>query len=226
MQKQFIAYYRVSTRKQGESGLGLEGQERDINIFLAQHGGEVIESFTDIASGKSSDRPALKEALALARSTGAHILVAKLDRLSRQVSFIAGLLDDKKVNLTVACMPSADKFQLHIYAALGEQEREFISARTKAGLAAAKARGVKLGNPNLKPGDANSAAVARVACVSAADEYARQVLPYIEAAQKAGCDTHFALARAMEARGIKTRRGSSQWSETQIARIIKRAFNS
>lgn len=222
MAENFVAYYRVSTRKQGESGLGLEAQERDLNIFLAQHGGELVESFTEVQSGSDDDRPALKQALALCRDTGAALLVAKLDRLSRKVSFIASLLDDARVKLTVACMPQADKFQLHIYAALAQQEREFISARTKAGLASAKARGVKLGNPRLLAGDADSAAYATAACVGAADKFANRVRPYIEQAQAAGCANYGEVAKALEARGIKTRRGNTRWNATQISRVMNR----
>jgi DNA invertase Pin-like site-specific DNA recombinase len=222
MAGKFVAYYRVSTKAQGKSGLGLEAQERDINLFLTQHGGELLDSFTDIQSGKDADRPALKQALALARDTGAPLLVAKLDRLSRSVAFIATLLDDKRLKVKVACMPSADTFQLHIYASLAQQEREFISQRTKAGLASAKARGVKLGNPRLLAGDADSAAKATLASVCAADEYASRVRPYIDQARAAGATNYYQIARALEARGIKTRRGGAQWSETQVQRIVSR----
>lgn len=146
--KQFVVYTRVSTKKQGDSGLGLEAQERDINLYLENYAEvpyEVIGRFCDVESGKRADRPQLQEAIALAKQTGAILLTAKLDRLSRSVAFIATLMEDKKLNFTVATMPHADKFQLHIYAALAQQEREFISTRTKAALQEAKARGVKLG---------------------------------------------------------------------------------
>jgi len=146
--KQFVIYTRVSTKSQGDSGLGLEAQERDINLYLetyAEEPHDIIGRFCDVVSGTKADRPQLQEALALVRQTGSTLLVAKLDRLSRKVSFIATLMEDKKVNLTVAQMATATKFQLHIYAALAEEEREFISTRTKAALKEAKARGVKLG---------------------------------------------------------------------------------
>ena len=146
--KQFVVYTRVSTKSQGDSGLGLEAQERDINLYLetyAEVPHEIIGRFCDVVSGTKADRPQLKEALDLVRKTGATLLVAKLDRLSRKVSFISTLMEDKKVNLTVAQMPTATKFQLHIYAALAEEERNFISLRTKSALAEAKARGIKLG---------------------------------------------------------------------------------
>jgi DNA invertase Pin-like site-specific DNA recombinase len=146
--KQFITYTRVSTKRQGDSGLGLEAQERDIKLYLENYATvphEVIGSFCDVESGSKADRPELNKAIEQAKQTGATLLVAKLDRLSRSVAFIATLMEDKQLEFTVATMPSADKFQLHIYAALAQQEREFISTRTKAALAEAKARGVKLG---------------------------------------------------------------------------------
>ena len=144
----YVIYLRVSTKQQGDSGLGLEAQERDINLFLNSYNKtsyEVIGKFKDVMSGKGSveERPTFKKAVELAKQHNATLLVAKLDRLSRDVETVARLI--KAVDIKVACMPYADKFQLHLYAALAEQERDFISARTKAALQAAKARGVKLG---------------------------------------------------------------------------------
>lgn len=144
----YVIYLRVSTKQQGDSGLGLEAQERDIDIFLNSYNKgqfEVIGKFKDVMSGKGSveERPTFKKAVELAKQHNATLLVAKLDRLSRDVETVARLI--KAVDIKVACMPYADKFQLHLYAALAEQERDFISARTKAALQAAKARGVKLG---------------------------------------------------------------------------------
>lgn len=144
----YVIYLRVSTKQQGDSGLGLEAQERDIDIFLNSYNKgqfEIIGKFKDVMSGKGSveERPTFKRAVELAKQHNATLLVAKLDRLSRDVETVARLI--KAVDIKVACMPYADKFQLHLYAALAEQERDFISARTKAALQAAKARGVKLG---------------------------------------------------------------------------------
>lgn len=146
--KQFVIYTRVSTKSQGDSGLGLEAQERDIRLYLdnyAEEPHEIIGTFCDVESGTKADRPQLQEALELVRQNKATLLLSKLDRLSRKVSFIATLMDDKKVDFKVASMPSADKVMLHIYAVLSEAERDFISTRTKAALKEAKARGVKLG---------------------------------------------------------------------------------
>src|SRR6056297_3590347 len=159
----FVAYYRVSTQDQGKSGNGLEAQRRDIDLFLSAYacqGASVIAEYTDVASGKHDDprrRPGLSEALAHCRKTGATLLVSKLDRLSRKVLHIAQLLDDKTVKFKVVSMPHADAFQLHIYASLAEQEREFISLRTKAALASVKAKGKALG------GDRGGAANAAIA---------------------------------------------------------------
>ena len=145
---QYVTYKRVSTKEQGRSGLGLEAQERDIRVFLdnfSDEPWEVVGAFLDIQSGSEEDRPELQKAIDLAKRQKAVLLVAKLDRLSRRVSLISRLMEDKKLQFRVAQMPYADKFQLHIYAALAEQEREFISQRTKAALREAKARGKKLG---------------------------------------------------------------------------------
>ena len=148
----YVVYYRVSTKKQGESGLGLEAQERDVKLYLDNYvrtdDYEILNTFTDIESGTSDLRKGFNEALALAEQQGAELLVAKLDRVSRKVSSVA--LAMERVKVRVACMPFAENFQLHLYAALAEQEREFISQRTKAALQAAQARGVKLGAANPK----------------------------------------------------------------------------
>ena len=135
--EQYIAYLRVSTKEQGRSGLGLDAQRRDISLFVNQRPCEaiIIQEFVDVQSGKNNARERLTEAISFAKKHNACLLVSKLDRLSRKVSFIASLMEDKQLNFKVASMPHADKFQLHIYAALAEQERDFISLRTKAALA-------------------------------------------------------------------------------------------
>lgn len=148
MKTKYIIYRRVSTKKQGESGLGLEAQTEYTEMFFKSYCKEdhkVIGNYVDTTSAKGmlEDRPILNEVVQLAKETGATILVAKLDRLSRDVELIAHLI--KNVNIKVACMPHADKFQLHLYAAVAEQEREFISNRTKEALKQAKARGTVLG---------------------------------------------------------------------------------
>ena len=191
-------------------GLGLEAQERDIAIFFesyAEQPYEVLERFCDVEGGSKADRPQLAAAIALAKRTGATLLVAKLDRLSRSVAFIATLLEDRKLEFRVATMPYADKFQLHIYAALAEQEREFISKRTKAALQAAKARGVKLGG-------ARPEAEARHAAVKAtADGNAARVSKAIKSHRSAGA-TYREIAEHLNQLKVTTARGGAWYAAT------------
>lgn len=146
----YVVYYRVSTKKQGESGLGLDAQKRDVSLFLSSYANNEtpIAEFTDVASGSDDTRTGFNQAIELCKQHNHTLLVSKLDRISRKMSTIASLMDIVKIK--VACMPHADNFQLHIFAALAQQEREFISIRTKAALQEAKARGVKLGGNNRK----------------------------------------------------------------------------
>ncbi|SFJ23144.1 Site-specific DNA recombinase [Albimonas pacifica] len=215
--KSYVIYKRVSTEEQGRSGLGLEAQDRDIELYLSTYSDvpyEVIGTFTDVLSGANDGRPELEKAIALARSTGAELLVAKLDRLSRKVSFIASLMDDKKLALRVASMPHADKFQLHIYAALAEQERDFISTRTKAALAAAKARGVKLGG--LRPNTERRNEALRAGALDRAKRVEKFVRP-LHAEGKSLRD----IAELMNAAGIPTARGGN-WQASQVKRVLDR----
>lgn len=215
--QQFITYRRVSTEEQRKSDLGLKAQNTDISLFLSNYAEtpfEVIGEFTDILSGRDNDRPELAKALELCRKTGATLLVAKLDRLSRRVSFIAALLDDPKVKLRVASMPNADKFQLHIYAALAEQEREFISIRTKAALAEAKAKGTKLGGLRDATGRRN------VVIQAEARERAAKVAGLVQPLRAAG-KTLRQISDALNANAVPTARGGS-WSAAQVMRVIDR----
>lgn len=215
--KRYVTYKRVSTEDQGRSGLGLAAQERDIALFLegfSEEPWEVIADFTEVETGKHNARPKLAEALELARRSGAELLVAKLDRLSRRVSFIATLMDDPKVKLRVASMPYADKFQLHIYAALAEQEREFISKRTKAALAEAKARGTKLGGLRDATGRRNEAVKAN------AKDRAEQVAGIVRPLRAQGA-TLREIAEALNRSGVQTARGGS-WQASQVMRVLER----
>lgn len=219
--KRYVVYTRVSTKEQGRSGLGLEAQERDIQIFLetyAEEPWEVIERFQDVQSGGDDDRPQLRAALEVARRTGAELLVSKLDRLSRDVAFIATLLKDKKVSFRVAQMPNADKFQLHIYAALAEQERDFISHRTKEALKAAKARGVKLGGLRDKTMRRN------IAVKEKADREAAKVIKVVGPLRDAG-QTLASIAETLEEMGIGTSRGG-RWTAKQVSRVLSRTNSS
>lgn len=215
--KRYVTYTRVSTEEQAKSHLGLDAQKRDIGLFLtnfSEEPFEIIGEFEDHLSGKNNDRPELTKALELVRKTGAELLVAKLDRLSRKVSFIATLMDDPKVRLRVASMPHADKFQLHIYAALAEQEREFISARTKAALAEAKAKGVKLGGMRDATGRRN------VVLAERAKERADKVAGIILPLRGQGASLR-AIAEALNVSGVPTARGG-QWQASQVQRTIQR----
>jgi DNA invertase Pin-like site-specific DNA recombinase len=214
--KQFIKYYRVSTRKQGDSGLGLAAQERDIDLYLSTYAEtpwEILGEFTDVQSGNDSDRPELQKAMDLAEKTGAVLLVAKLDRLSRKVSFVSAIMERKKLNLTVATMPNADKFQLHIYAALAEQEREFISLRTKQALAPLKGTG-KLGGNRGNIDKANAAAR------KVADDHAAKVIDTIVPLKEAG-RTLQQIADTLNKSGVVTSRGG-QWYPSTVINILKR----
>lgn len=213
----YVIYTRVSSKSQGESRLGLEGQVRDIELFLSTyaHDPEIIGRFEEVHTGSDDDRPELSKALAMARATGAELLVAKLDRLSRRVSFVAKIMDDKKVRLRVATMPHADNFQLHIYAALAEQEREFISRRTIAALAAAKARGVRLGGYRDKTCQRN------IATMEAADARAAKLIKIVGPMREAG-RTLTDIADTLADMSIPTARGG-KWTAVQVSHILQRA---
>lgn len=213
----FVTYTRVSTKEQGQSGLGLQAQERDIALYLSTYAEtpfDVVAEFKDILSGADDDRPELNKALDLCRKTGATLLVSKLDRLSRRVSFIASLMEDKRVSFKVAVMPRADKFQLHLFASLAEQERDFISLRTKAALAEAKAKGTVLGGLRDKTGKRNDALKA------GADARAQKVAATVKPLRDAG-KTLREIAGALNASGVATPRGGN-WSAAQVMRTLER----
>ena len=215
--KKYVVYLRVSTDKQGKSGLGLEAQERDIRLFLERYSHypfEILETFTEVISGKDTGtvREEREKAIQLAKRRRATLLVAKLDRLSRDVEDIAGVI--KRVDLKVACMPNADRFQLHLYAALAEQEREFISQRTKQALAAAKRRGVKLGGLRDKTGARNKALKAQ------ADSRAKKLEGILKPLLSAGLTTR-EIAEELNRAGLRTARGCEFQSMT-VTRLISR----
>jgi DNA invertase Pin-like site-specific DNA recombinase len=216
-----ITYVRVSTSGQGRSGLGIEAQRSALAQFAATEGYEVAREFVEIETGKGSDaldrRPQLKAALAAARRLKCHVAVAKLDRLSRDVHFISGLMAHKVPFVVAELGADVDPFVLHLFAALAEKERALISTRTRQALSQAKARGVTLGNPRLH--------VARKSAVEAvkaeADRYAANVLPIIREAQKAGAKTLRQIAEALNARGIPTARGG-RWHAQAVANVLRR----
>ena len=181
--------------------MGLEAQQRDLELYLKdREGAEVVESFVEVASGAKSDRPVLAEALELCRKQKATLLVAKLDRLSRNVAFVATLLEDKTVELVVASLPQASRFELHLYAALAEQERTFISQRTKAALAAAKERGVQLGGARPHLAGLNEAKKQRFR------EEAEALAPLALPLRQQGLSLR-AVCERLNAAGVRTRTG-------------------
>lgn len=217
----FVAYYRVSTAAQGASGLGLEAQRQAVARHVAGAQGALVAEFEEIESGKRNDRPQIAAAIAACRVSRATLIIAKLDRLARNVAFISSLMESG-IEFVAADMPMANRLTVHILAAVAEHEREMISARTIAALAAAKARGVRLGNPHLQAGDRASALAAGLVRKRAARAKAREIAPYIEAARKAGCRTLSEIAEALTARGIRTPGGCSTWGAEQVRRVVVR----
>ncbi|RZN32189.1 resolvase [Bradyrhizobium sp. Leo121] len=221
-ERTLITYIRVSTSQQGRSGLGIEGQRQTLAHFAQAEGLTVVREFVEVETGKGADaldrRPQLKAALAAAKKLRCNVAVAKLDRLSRDVHFISGLMAHRVPFVVAELGPDVDPFVLHLFAALAEKERALISTRTRQALSAAKARGVTLGNPKLQ--------VARRGAVEAvkaeADRYAANVLPIIREAQKAGASTLRQIAEALNARGIPTARGG-RWYAQSVANVLERA---
>lgn len=203
--RKYVLYLRVSSQEQGRSGLGLEAQERDINLFLSNYGEtpyEVVGRFVEVHSGTDNNRPELNAAITRAKKEKAVLVVSKLDRLSRKVSFLASLMEDREFDFKVAQMPYADKFQLHIYAALAEQEAFFISIRTKAALQAAKARGTKLGAPKQHLDALVEAR--RQKALREAEQVSGVILPL----RKQG-STLRSICEVLNASGLKTSRGTA-----------------
>lgn len=218
-----VSYLRVSTRKQGISGLGLEAQRVAIDAYAEQRRGKVIETFTEIESGQVNARPELAKALHLAKITGATLLIAKLDRLSRNAAFLL-TLRDSGVHFVAADMPDANDLTVGIMALVAQQEREAISRRTKEALAAAKSRGVRLGNPNgaaalKRSAQGNSASL--VAIRDVADHHANNLRPVIEALAGEGITSLGSLAGELNARGILTPRGGS-WHKSSVRNLLAR----
>jgi DNA invertase Pin-like site-specific DNA recombinase len=208
-----VAYYRVSTAQQGRSGLGLEAQRAAVAAFAQAEGLDVVAEYTEVETGKGADaldrRPELRAALKAAKKAKCEVAVAKLDRLSRDVTFIAGLMSQRVPFIVCALGRNVDPFTLHIYAALAEQERRMISQRTIAGLAAAKARGVKLGSFGKVLAAKNAAGAA------SRDAALRPVL-----AELSGMSAS-AIAAELNARKVPTPRGGS-WSASTVIRVQRR----
>ncbi len=225
-----VAYHRVSTHKQGQSGLGLEAQERAIQSYAASRDAVLIETFTEVESGKNNERPELEKALHLAKVTGATLVIAKLDRLLRNAAFLL-TLRDSGVKFVAADMPDANDLTVGIMALVAQQEREAISKRTREALAAAKARGTKLGNPNgaaaLRRARKGNTASLRV-IKEKASLHAENLRPVVEALRSDGVTSLGRIAHQLNERGMLTpRRGRWHKSSVRnlIARLEARPFN-
>lgn len=217
-----IVYARVSTAQQGRSGLGIEAQRAALVRFAEAEGFDIVAEFVEIETGKGSDaldrRPELAKALAKAKSLRCPVAVAKLDRLSRDVAFISGLMAQRVPFIVAELGADADPFMVHIYAALAEKERAMISARTRSALAAAKARGVRLGNPGISAAQTVGTAIVK----AKADQFAANVLPVIADIERSGATTLRQIAEALNARGIPTARGG-MWHAKTVANVKDQA---
>lgn len=216
MENVYVSYLRVSTERQGASGLGIDAQRSAIQHYVDVCGGMSIAELIEIESGKRSNRPILEEAISLCRRKRATLLVAKLDRLSRTVSFMSRLIETG-VDFIAVDNPHANKLMIHVLAAFAEHERDLIAARTRAALASAKDRGARLGNPNLS----TARAQAKLTVQLAANEHCENVAPIIRQIRASGVNTLRGIANALATRGIRTARGG-QWHPATIRNLEMR----
>jgi DNA invertase Pin-like site-specific DNA recombinase len=208
----YVAYYRVSTDRQGASGLGLDAQREAVARFAGA--GNLLAEYTEVESGKKhTNRPQLAAALAASKKQGATLVIAKLDRLARNVHFISGLMESK-VDFVAVDMPQANRLTVHIMAAFAEHEREMISQRTKAALAQAKARGTKLGNPRLAEARENAAAQNREVVPDSTVEFIRKMRGQGESLR--------AIAEQLNQLHVTTPRGSAWYANTVRAVLLQK----
>lgn len=219
----YIGYCRVSTEKQGKSGLGLEAQEAAIRDYIQACSGELVKLYVEVESGKKDDRPILANAINHSQLIGARLVIHKLDRLSRDLGFIT-TLQKNSVDFAIVDLPGADKFTIHIFGALAEKERSLISERTRTALQQAKERGVRLGNakgegftPEIQRQGALAASRRRI---ERADSFASKVKPFIEQLRGEGKGLR-QIAAALNAEGILTARGK-QWTPTAVKNAMSR----
>jgi DNA invertase Pin-like site-specific DNA recombinase len=204
MTGKFVAYYRVSTSKQGINGLGMDAQKDAVARYLNGGQWELLAEFSEVESGKNNQREELGNAISLCRKTKATLVMAKLDRLARNAAFLLNLRDSG-VDFVAVDMPQADKFTVGIMALVAEKERDMISERTKAGLNAAKKRGTKLGNPKLNA--ARQSAIQKKKSIAA--DFTKRMLPIVEEIQRAGMTSLRQIAFCLNARGFKTPTGKT-----------------
>ena len=212
--KRYVAYFRVSTDKQGASGLGLEAQRSAVLDFINGNGDKLIAEYTEIESGKRNDRPELQRAISHAKKEKAVLTIAKMDRLGRRASYVLNLLDNSGVRFVFVENPNATDLEIGIRAVVAQEEGRLISQRTKDALAAAKARGVKLGSPAPERGSAIGVAVRK----AKAEQHVQAVLPIVRDIQQAGVTSLAGIARALGARGVPTARGGA-WHANSVRRI-------
>lgn len=212
----FIGYYRVSTQGQQRSGLGLAAQSESVMEYVRIVSGNLVGAFEDVESGNRSDRLGLAKALHACKQQRATLVIAKLDRLSRNLSFIAQLMESG-VEFVAADMPSANKFTLHVIAAMAEYERDLISQRTKAALQAAKARGRKLGNPRIQSASVLGTAIR----MKQADEFAARMAPAVAALRASGAMSLRDIAAALNQSGSRTARGK-EWTAAAVRSVERR----
>lgn len=214
--EKYVSYLRVSTDRQGVSGLGIDAQRASIKRHIDLFQGELLAELVEVESGKRNDRPVLEEAINLCRRSRATLLVAKLDRLSRTVAFMSRLVESG-IDFVAVDNPHANKLMIHVLSAFAEHERDMISARTSAALQAAKGRGVKLGNPKIEV--AQKAAVKGVR--SRADNFCLNIGPVIAQIRSTGLSTYQEIADALTARGISTAR-NGQWHAASVRNVEQR----
>lgn len=218
-----VAYHRVSTARQGRSGLGLSAQEKAIQDYARVKDAILVGTFTEVESGKDNDRPELAKAQHLAKVTGATLVIAKLDRLSRNAAFLL-TLRDSGVRFVAADMPEANDLTVGVMALVAQQEREAISKRTKEALAVAKARGVKLGNPNgaealRRAARGNAASIDAIQ--SKADQHAQDLAPVVDSLRSDGVTSLGVLAEHLNDRGMLTPRGG-RWHKSSVRNLLQR----
>jgi DNA invertase Pin-like site-specific DNA recombinase len=218
-----VALYRVSTAEQGHSGLGLEAQAASVRAFAASQGWSLVAEYSDIASGKDDRRPGFQAALTRCRQLGAVLVAARLDRITRRAHTLSQLLEDG-VSIRAADMPGADDLMMRVYAAMAQKERELIAERTRAALAAAKARGRLLGGDRgYRPAAGPDAAAAALARREAAERAAHRLVLEVERLRAEGVSGQAAMARALNERGVSTPQGRGAWTHTTVARVMARA---
>jgi DNA invertase Pin-like site-specific DNA recombinase len=218
----FVAYYRVSTERQGRSGLGLDAQRESVERFLTAQGGVLAATFREVESGKVNARPQLEAALLRCRAIRGTLLVAKLDRLSRDAGFLMSLRNGD-VKFQALDLPEANTLTLGVMAAMAQHERETISARTRAALAARKARGQALGTPrDMSAYQAAASRAGNAVKAGKADDFAQNIMPMIEEAKADGAGTLREIAEHLNDAGATTSRGS-QWTAAAVQRVMGRA---